>query len=131
MSASGAPFDLVAAGDDRTYADLSSAEGLATIAGYADGVGPEKGQVIPREADGSGEPTSFVDDAHDAGLLVHPYTFRNENEFLRADLRDEGEEPGDYGRAIEEHLAFWAAGIDGMFTDNPDTGVLTRDLFED
>ncbi len=132
LSASGAPFDLVAAGDDRTYADLSSAEGLATIAGYADGVGPEKGQVIPREADGSlGEPTSFVDDAHDAGLLVHPYTFRNENEFLPADLRDEGEEPGDYGRAIEEHLAFWAAGIDGMFTDNPDTGVLTRDLFED
>jgi glycerophosphoryl diester phosphodiesterase len=132
LSASGAPADLVASGDPRTYADLSSAEGLAEIAEYADGVGPEKGQVIPREEDGSlGEPTSLVDDAHEAGLLVHPYTFRNENQFLPADLRDEGEEPGDYGRAIEEQLAFWAAGIDGMFTDNPDTGVVSRELFVD
>jgi len=132
LSASGAPADLVAAGDDRTYADLSTAAGLAEIGAYADGVGPEKSQVIPREDDGTlGEPTSFVDDAHAADLLVHPYTFRNENEFLPADLRDAGEEPGDYGQALEEHLAFWAAGIDGMFTDNPDTGLVSRELFQD
>ena len=132
LSATGAPADLVAAGDPRTYADLSSAEGLAGIAEYADGVGPEKAQVIPREADGTlGEPTSFVDDAHAVDLLVHPYTFRNENEFLPADLRDAGEEPGDYGQAIDEQLAFWETGIDGIFTDNPDTGIVSRDLFED
>ena len=130
LSATGAPADLVAAGDPRTYADLSTAEGLAEIGEYADGVGPEKAQVIPREADGTlGEPTSFVDDAHAADLLVHPYTFRNENEFLPTDLRDEGEEPGDYGRAIDEQLAFWETGIDGLFTDNPDTGVVSRELF--
>ncbi|MGY1682258.1 glycerophosphodiester phosphodiesterase [Geodermatophilus sp. SYSU D01176] len=132
LSATGAPADLVAAGDPRTYAELSSAEGLAEIAQYADGVGPEKGQVIPREADGTlGEPTSLVADAHAADLLVHPYTFRNENEFLPADLRDAGEDPGDYGRAIEEQLVFWETGIDGVFTDNPDTGVVSRDLLED
>ncbi len=132
LSATGAPADLVAAGDPRTYADLSSAEGLAGIAEYADGVGPEKAQVIPREADGTlGEPTSFVDDAHAVDLLVHPYTFRNENEFLPADLRDPGEEPGDYGQAIDEQLAFWETGIDGIFTDNPDTGVVSRELFSD
>jgi glycerophosphoryl diester phosphodiesterase len=131
LSATGAPADLVAAGDPRTYADLSTAEGLAGIAEYADGVGPEKAQVIPLEADGTlGEPTSFVADAHAADLLVHPYTFRNENTFLPADL-DEGVEPDDYGRAIDEQLAFWATGIDGLFTDNPDTGVVSRDLFED
>jgi glycerophosphoryl diester phosphodiesterase len=28
-----------------------------------------------------------------------------------------------------EHTAFWEAGIDGMFTDNPDTGVVSRELF--
>jgi glycerophosphoryl diester phosphodiesterase len=132
LSATGAPADLVAAGDPRTYADLSTAEGLAEIGEYADGIGPEKAQIIPREADGTlGEPTSFVTDAHAADLLVHPYTFRNENEFLPAELRDPGEEPGDYGQAIDEQLVFWATGIDGLFTDNPDTGLVSRDLFTD
>ena len=132
LSATGAPADLVAAGDPRTYADLSTAEGLVGIGEYADGVGPDKAQVIPREADGTlGEPTSFVADAHAADLLVHPYTFRNENEFLPAELRDPGEEPSDYGRAIDEQLTFWATGIDGIFTDNPDTGVVSRALFQD
>ncbi|WP_222196023.1 glycerophosphodiester phosphodiesterase [Modestobacter italicus] len=131
LSAGGAPADLVAAGDPRTYADLSTAAGLAEIAEYADGVGPEKSQVIPLEADGTlGEPTSFVADAHAVDLLVHPYTFRNENAFLPADL-DEGADPAAYGRAIEEQLRFWEAGVDGIFTDNPDTGVVTRDLFLD
>jgi glycerophosphoryl diester phosphodiesterase len=131
LSATGAPADLVAAGDTRTYADLSGAAGLAEIATYADGVGPEKGQVIPRLADDTlGEPTTLVDDAHAVDLLVHPYTFRNENQFLPAELR-EGEDPAAYGRAIEEHLAFWETGIDGMFTDNPDTGVVSRQLFDE
>jgi glycerophosphoryl diester phosphodiesterase len=131
LSATGAPADLVAAGDPRTYADLSTAEGLAEVGEYADGVGPDKTQVIPLEADGTlGEPTSFVADAHAADLLVHPYTFRNENTFLPAELR-EGAAPDDYGRAIDEQLAFWATGIDGLFTDNPDTGLVSRELFEE
>ncbi|MCZ2857772.1 glycerophosphodiester phosphodiesterase [Blastococcus sp. VKM Ac-2987] len=129
LSGSGQPYDLTAAGDPRTYADLTTAAGLQEIAAYAEGVGPEKNQVIPRNADGTlGTPTALVDDAHRAGLLVHPYTFRNENVFLPPALRD-GAEPDDYGRALEEHAAFWAAGIDGMFTDNPDTGVVSRALF--
>jgi glycerophosphoryl diester phosphodiesterase len=129
LSAAGAPADLVAAGDPRTYADLSTAAGLAWVAGYADGVGPDKAQVIPTTAEGAlGEPTSFVADAHAAGLLVHPYTFRNENSFLPPELRN-GDDPADYGKALEEQLRFWDAGVDGLFTDNPDTGVLTHDLF--
>jgi glycerophosphoryl diester phosphodiesterase len=129
MSATGAPYDLVAAGDPRTYADLSTPEGLAGVAGYAAGVGPDKNLVIARLPDGSlGEPTPFVDDAHAAGLLVHPYTFRNENTFLPTDLQ-EGTAPDDYGRALEEQLAFWEAGVDGIFADQPDTGLVSRDLF--
>ncbi|SDQ12845.1 glycerophosphodiester phosphodiesterase [Quadrisphaera sp. DSM 44207] len=129
LSATGAPYDLVAAGDPRTYADLSSAEGLQEVAGYADGVGPAKDQVVPREADGTlGEPTTLVDDAHAAGLLVHPYTFRNENTFLPAELQ-EGPAPDDYGRALDEQRLFWELGVDGLFTDNPDTGVESRRLF--
>jgi glycerophosphoryl diester phosphodiesterase len=131
LAPTGAPYDLVAAGNPRSYADLSSAEGLAEVAEYAAGVGPEKGQVVPVGPDGTmGEPTSFVDDAHAAGLLVHPYTMRNENSFLPAEYR-EGVAPDDYGLALAEQLTFWAAGVDGLFTDNPDTGVESRRLFED
>jgi glycerophosphoryl diester phosphodiesterase len=130
LSATGGPYDLVAAGTPRTYAELAGAEGMREIATYADGVGPDKNQVIPVNADGTlGTPTPLVADAHAAGLLVHPYTFRNENNFLPLALR-EGPAPDDYGRALEEYAAFWAAGIDGMFTDNPDTGVVSRELFE-
>jgi len=129
LAPTGAPADLVAAGDPRTYADLSTAAGLTAIAGYADAVGPDKSQVIPLRSDGTlGEPTSFVADAHAAGLLVHPYTFRDENTFLPADLR-KGEDPADFGDALTEQRRFWETGIDGMFADQPDTAVLSRDLY--
>ena len=60
----------------------------ASIARYADGVGPSKNYIVPRDADGRPlAPTSFVRDAHAAGLLVHPYTFRRENQFLPLELR--------------------------------------------
>jgi glycerophosphoryl diester phosphodiesterase len=131
IGAEGAPYDLVAAGDGRTYADLVTADGLDEIAGYAAGIGPDKSWVIPREVDGTlGEPTSVVDDAHGVGLLVHPYTMRNENSFLPADYRV-GDSDDDYGRALAEQLAYWEAGVDGIFTDNPDTGVESRRLFVD
>src|SRR3954451_20032463 len=66
-----------------SYAQLATPAGLRTITSYADGVGPWKNYIIPRTADDcSGKPTSFVRDAHRAGLVVHPYTFRRENTFL-------------------------------------------------
>lgn len=111
---------------DSGAADLLIPGGLAEIATYADGLGPDKDLVIPRDADGRlGSPTSLVADAHAAGLLVHPYTFRNENHFLPADLR-RGDDPTDYGDVFREYAAFLAAGVDGMFTDNPDTAVAAR-----
>ena len=126
LSASGAPYDFVAAGDPRTYADLSTPAGLADIADYADGVGPEKAQIIPRNADGTlGTPTALVGDAHGAGLLLHPYTFRAENQFLPTELRS-GANPADFGRAIDEQVTFLRTGIDGLFTDQPDVGVVAR-----
>jgi len=41
------PFDVVAAGGTLTYGQMATAQGLAHIATYADGVGPSKGYVIP------------------------------------------------------------------------------------
>ncbi|MCK9901998.1 glycerophosphodiester phosphodiesterase [Parafrankia colletiae] len=126
LSSAGAPYDLTAAGDPRTYADLITPAGLKGIAAYANGVGPEKVQVIPVGADGKlAAPTALVRDAHAAGLLVHPYTFRAENQFLPPDLR-RGTVTSDYGRAIDEQVAYLRAGIDGVFTDNPDIGVVAR-----
>ena len=61
------------ADDPRTYAELATAAGLAAISRYADGVGPSKDYIVPRDAAGrSLAPTSFVRDAHRAGLVVHP-----------------------------------------------------------
>ncbi|MDT7617419.1 MAG: glycerophosphoryl diester phosphodiesterase [Pseudonocardiales bacterium] len=123
-----APADLAAAGDPRTTADMVTPEGLADITTYADGLGPDKDLVIPCDADGKlGAPTPLVVDAHAAGLLVHVYTFRNENRFLPADLR-RGDDPTNYGDVFREYAAFLAAGVDGMFTDNPDTAVAARGL---
>jgi glycerophosphoryl diester phosphodiesterase len=128
-SASGAPYDLASTGDPRTYADLTTAAGLRSMAGLVNGVGPDKGQIIPRNLDGMlGRPTTLVADAHAAGLQVHPYTFRAENTFLPVDFRS-GTEATAYGRAIDEQVRFLRTGIDGLFTDQSDIGVIARAEF--
>jgi glycerophosphoryl diester phosphodiesterase len=120
------PFDFVASGDPRTYGDLATPAGLREVARYADGVGPSKDYIVPRDASGASlEPTSFVEDAHQAGLLVHPYTFRNENQFLPLELRSSAD-PNAYGNAIAEYEQFYGLGVDGLFADNPDTAVEAR-----
>ncbi len=127
LSSSGAPADLVAAGSTTTYADLSTAAGLKEIAKYADGVGPSKDQIVPRKPDGSsGTPTSFVRDAHAAGLLVHPYTFRAENTFLPLELRSSAV-PAEYGNLFGEIGQVFGLGVDGVFSDNADIAVEARD----
>jgi glycerophosphoryl diester phosphodiesterase len=106
-----------------TYGEMATREGLRAVARYADGVGPSKDYILPG-------PTSFVADAHRAGLLVHPYTFRNENTFLPPDLRS-SDDPAEYGNAFEEYARAFAAGVDGVFSDNPDTAVEAREDFFD
>jgi glycerophosphoryl diester phosphodiesterase len=122
-SASGGPF-----GDPRSYADYLTPAGLHELARFVDGIGPDKVQVIPRNTDNTlGTPSGLVDAAHAAGLTVHPYTFRAENQFLPADFRI-GTDPNAYGRAMDEQIAFLRAGIDGLFTDQTDIGGLARSL---
>ncbi|MGH3874136.1 MAG: glycerophosphodiester phosphodiesterase [Pseudonocardiaceae bacterium] len=123
LAASGAPFDTTVTGSGPTYTDLSTPAGLRGIARYAQGIGPEKQQVIPRKADGS--LSTLVTDAHQAGLVVHPYTFRAENNFLPVDLRS-STVLTDFGQAIDEQVRYLRAGLDGLFTDHPDIGVIAR-----
>ncbi|WP_286961595.1 MULTISPECIES: glycerophosphodiester phosphodiesterase [Arsenicicoccus] len=123
------PYDLISKGDKRLYQDWMTPKGLKEISRFANGVGPEKFFVIPKKADGTlGQPISLVGDAHRLGLKVVPWTFRNENQFMAKDLQ-KGTNPADYGKAIEEQVAYLRTGLDGLFTDNPDTGVVARDIF--
>ncbi|MCF7201263.1 glycerophosphodiester phosphodiesterase [Pseudomonas oligotrophica] len=122
----GQPYDQQLRGSTLTYARMASAEGLRDIARYARGVGPDKGYIIPRDANGNlGTPTRFVSDAHAAGLEVHPYTFRAENAFLPASLRS-SDEPSARGDLEAEIAAFLDAGVDGLFIDQPDIAVRLR-----
>jgi glycerophosphoryl diester phosphodiesterase len=129
----------VVLGDKRTNKDLLTKEGLAEIKTYADGVGPWKPYIIggkQRDANGDGkgddlnndgamderdrvmgEPTSLVADAHAAGLFVHTWTFRSEPKRLMSDFK---------GDPAAEYKAFYAAGIDGLFSDFPDAAVKAR-----
>ena len=129
IDSTGAPADFEAAGNPRTYDDLLTPAGLAAIADYADGIGPAKDRIVPRDAAGfSQEPTSLVGDAHAAGLLVHPFTFRNENQFLPAEARSSAD-PNAYGDAFAEYRHFYGLGVDGVFSDMPDTAVAARNEF--
>ncbi|GGS72851.1 glycerophosphodiester phosphodiesterase [Streptomyces cinerochromogenes] len=125
-SANSRPYDFVEANDPRTVADLITPKGLREIAGYAQGIGPTLDLVIPKKADGTlGEPTTLVSDAHRVGLVLHPYTMRNENPFLPAEYRKGGAADA-YGDVFGAYKAYFATGIDGVFTDNADTGLLAR-----
>ena len=134
------PYDFVASDSSRTYGDLLTPDGLAEVAKYASGIGPWKRSIIPADtvdANGDGNPddlngdgaisdadrvlqatTTLIDDAHTAGLLVHPYTFRREDYFLT---------PNYDGNPELEYEQFFALGVDGLFSDNPDIAVAVRD----
>ncbi|WP_405620013.1 glycerophosphodiester phosphodiesterase [Streptomyces sp. NBC_01508] len=118
------PWDFKESGDPRFVADLVTPEGLKWIASFAQGIGPWVDLIIPRDEDGRlGEPTTLVRDAHAKDLILHPYTMRNENSFLPAEFRI-GTDPDAYGDAFGAFQVYFEQGIDGIFTDNPDTGLL-------
>jgi glycerophosphoryl diester phosphodiesterase len=120
MEDEGAPFDLLTAGDPRTYRDMCTPAGLAEIATYANAIGPHKLQVIPLRPDENSlaSPARLIMDAHRQGLRVHAYTFRAEEQFLPRGLDLQG-----------ELQAYLSAGLDGFFTDHPDIGVRARDEY--
>jgi glycerophosphoryl diester phosphodiesterase len=110
----GAPWDLAAVGDARTYADLVRPEGLREIATYAAAIGPAKSLVLPVRQGRIGSPTTLVQDAHDAGLEVHVWTLRSDPPFLA---------PGWNGDPLAEWRRFAELGVDGLFGDFPADGV--------
>lgn len=115
LAKEGQPFDFVVNGDDRTYQDLTKSPELAKIAEYADGIGPDKRMILPVDENGKLlSATSLIEDAHAAGLLVHPYTFRNEARYLASDYNNHPE---------AEYEQFFQLGVDGLFSDFPNTAL--------
>jgi glycerophosphoryl diester phosphodiesterase len=115
------PFSWLEAHDPRTFAAMITPAGLAEIKTYADGIGPWKLYILPAGGlDAGGNPvralaeaanlppTSLIADAHQAGLFVHAYTFRDEPENLTKTYR---------GDPKAEYNAYFSLGIDGVFSD--------------
>ena len=65
---------------------------------------------------------------------MHPFTFRPENEFLPADLREGDPASPQYAGARGDQPAelelFYRLGVDGLFADNPDTAVAVRETLD-
>jgi len=106
VEATGAPADLAAVGDPTTYDDLCSHDGLRAVARYADVLGVARTRLLARPA--------LVDDAHLAGLQVLAWTVRDDD-------------PGGPARVDAEVRALLDAGVDGLFSDHPDTTLQVRD----
>ncbi len=140
------PYDWTVSGDpelqSRLYSFFVTDEGLEEISTYADGIGPWKPYIVSSRAialnpdgtvaDANGDglvnetdrellpPTDLVERAHDHGLLIHTWTFRNEQRRLASDYG---------GNPINEYLLFYGLGVDGVFSDFPDTAFTARELF--
>jgi glycerophosphoryl diester phosphodiesterase len=132
------PYDWTVAGRAGTFGDLVTPAGLAEVRTYADGVGPWKPYLISAAciavvagkcADANGDglvndadrkllaPSAVVANAHALGLLVHTWTFRSEQRRLASDYK---------GMPGNEYMTFYEHGVDGLFSDFPDTAVVAR-----
>jgi glycerophosphoryl diester phosphodiesterase len=141
------PYDWTVSDDPglraRLFSFFATDEGLKEIRTYADGIGPWKRYIVSTAAvdlngdgvigdeNGDGRideadrrllpPTDLIDRAHQHGLFVHTWTFRNEQRRL----------PSDYqGSPVNEYLQFYALGIDGVFSDFPDSAFAARIVFK-
>ncbi|MFN8610343.1 MAG: glycerophosphodiester phosphodiesterase [Vulcanimicrobiota bacterium] len=123
----GAPQDWIEAGRKETYADMVGPAGLAEMASYATAVSPYKLMLIRRNPDGSlGQNTGLIEAAHQAGLKVHSWTFRAENNYLPPAWRS-GSDPEANGDLKAEVRAYFEAGLDAVFSNMPDQAAAARD----
>jgi glycerophosphoryl diester phosphodiesterase len=115
----GSPLPLIQLVEEGPeHAELLSVRGLETLARHAQGLGPALGQLVRAAAGGKRpwETTPLVKQARDAGLLLHPYTFR------RRGLPE-------YAQSLEALLEIFLGdvGVDGVFCDYPDVAVRIRE----
>jgi len=135
------PYDWYKSGDMRLFADMVTPAGLDEIKSYADGIGvwkpyivplkgqiDAKGQLVDVNDDGNVDirdantqsPTPLIFEAHRRGLFVHAFTFRNEKRRLAHSY---------HGDPQAEYLQFFQLGVDGVFSEFPDTAFEARAIF--
>jgi glycerophosphoryl diester phosphodiesterase len=105
-------------GPEPEYATLATPAGLASVASYAQGIGPHYSQLI----EAASQPTRASDvmrRAREVGLCVHAYTFRQDDW------------PA-YARSFEELLELFLGelAVDGVFCDHPDVAIRVRDSLQ-
>ena len=135
------PYDWTKAGRTGSFGDLLTPAGLDEVKTYADGIGPWKrylvtvkatldatGKAVDVNKDGAINEADYAAVANDTivknakarGLLVHTWTFRSEARRLAATYA---------GDPAKEYEQFFAMGVNGVFSDFPDTAVKARDAF--
>lgn len=95
-------------------------ESLADVAKYAHAIGPWKRQILRDVGQPKLLTTSVIEQAHQAGLRVHTYTFRNEPATLAPEYNND---------PLEEYRRFYELGIDGVFSDFSDTALKAREAW--
>ncbi|MEO1393033.1 MAG: glycerophosphodiester phosphodiesterase family protein [Cyanobacteria bacterium J06634_5] len=133
--------DLIDFSAAPTYKALANQTVIDALSSYADGLGPWKNNILLREpietpVDGNGDGEAdittqltgeifpLVEFAHSAGLQVHPYTLRDEERFLTLNADGTPQTTGEEFRQLIE------LGVDGFFTDFPETGRIVVETFE-
>uniref|UniRef100_A0A7C8Z4C4 glycerophosphodiester phosphodiesterase n=1 Tax=Opuntia streptacantha TaxID=393608 RepID=A0A7C8Z4C4_OPUST len=94
---------------NQTYWEITSDKYFNYIKEYVVGIGPSKDALVPVANNYLEVPTDLVARAHAHNLQVHPYTFRNENQFLHFDFHQDP--------YIEYDFWINKIGVDGLFTD--------------
>ncbi|KAJ7557979.1 hypothetical protein O6H91_04G019300 [Diphasiastrum complanatum] len=96
---------------NQSYAEITSDEYLNYIGQYVVGIGPWKDTIVPPNITTNRltTPSHLVERAHAHNLQVHPYTYRNENQYLHFDFNQDPYQEYDYWINV--------IGVDGLFTD--------------
>lgn len=94
---------------------------LADVAKYANAIGPWKRQILRDVGQPTLLTTTVIEQAHEAGLRVHTYTFRNEPATLAPEYAN---------NPLNEYRQFYELGIDGVFSDFSDTALKARAEWE-
>lgn len=102
------------------YGDLLTPQGWQALASYADGIGPWRSNLYRRIDEPTPVLRSVLSNARQAGLLVHPYTFRAEDNYLTHSA------DGTPVPLTQELQWLFSQGIAGVFTDFPDVAVQVR-----
>ena len=94
------------------YDAMLTPQGLAAVARYAEGIGPDIDQLIIAQGGTITLRTALVKRAHELGLVLHPYTVRLEE--LPAGVT-----------SVDRYfdLLFQGLHVDGVFSDFPDLAV--------